>query len=289
GGGRADAAVSDLDTTVPPAPVVLAPEHAAALVGVDYPREQVLDVLEQIGCTVAEAAGDQVSVTPPSWRPDLTGPAHLVEEVARLAGYDQIPSVLPTAPAGRGLGVAQRQRRDVARALAEHGLTQVLSYPFVGDVHDRMGLPAEDERRRTLLLANPIADDAPALRTSLLDTLLETARRNVGRGATELGVFEIGLVTRPAGLVAGTVPGVDRRPTEAELAALDQAVPAQPRHVAAVLAGPRGVDGVLGPARTADWADAVEAALLVGRTVGVTLAPRQAELAPWHPGRCAAL
>ncbi|TRW44906.1 phenylalanine--tRNA ligase subunit beta, partial [Georgenia yuyongxinii] len=256
GGGTADRCVSDLDTTAAPTRIEFDPAQASRLVGVDYPREQVLDLLRQIGCAVtlvadglttadddgADDAAGTVTVTPPTWRPDLVGPAHLVEEVARLAGYDAIPSVLPPAPAGRGLTVAQRQRRDVARTLAEQGLTQVLSYPFIGDVHDKMGLPVDDARRRTLRLVNPIADDTPALRTSLLDTLLDTARRNVGRGATELALFEIGLVTRPDGMVATAGPGVDRRPSGAELAALHAAVPAQPRHVAGVLAGQRVPD-----------------------------------------------
>ncbi|MFH5822625.1 phenylalanine--tRNA ligase subunit beta [Georgenia sp. AZ-5] len=303
GGGTADPAVSDLDTTTPPAAIVFDPAEAARLVGVAYPRERVLDLLRQIGCQVApdadgpfSPAGDgdddalgTVVVTPPTWRPDLTGPAHLVEEVARLDGYDEIPSVLPAAPAGRGLTVAQRQRRDVARALAEHGLTQVLSYPFVGDVHDRLGLPADDPRRRALRLVNPLADDAPAMRTSLLDTLLDTARRNVGRGAAELAVFEIGLVTRPDGLVPTEPPGVHRRPTDAELAALHAAVPAQPRHVAGVLAGQQVPDGVWGPGRASDWADAVQAARVTARTVGVELTVRAGAVAPWHPGRCAEL
>ncbi|MPV39102.1 phenylalanine--tRNA ligase subunit beta, partial [Georgenia subflava] len=239
GGGTADPAVSDLDSTAAPAPITFDPAEASRLVGVEYPRERVLELLRRIGCAVvpladgettvagdgADDASPAVRVTPPTWRPDLTGGAHLVEEVARLAGYDEIPSVLPPAPAGRGLTVAQRQRRDVARALAEHGLTQVLSYPFVGDVHDRLGLDVDDPRRTTLRLVNPIADDAPALRTSLLDSLLDTARRNVSRGAAELGVFEIGLVTRPAGIRAGAAPGVDRRPSDAELAELHAAVP----------------------------------------------------------------
>ncbi|WP_454777887.1 phenylalanine--tRNA ligase subunit beta [Georgenia muralis] len=303
GGGTADPAVSDLDTTTPPAPIVLDPTLPARLVGVDYPRERVLELLERIGCTVrptaagpttaeddgADDAVGTVVVTPPTWRPDLTVPADLVEEVARLSGYDAIPSVLPPAPAGRGLTPDQRRRRDVARALAEHGLVQVLSYPFVGDVHDRLGLPDGDERRRVLRLVNPLADDAPALRTSLLDSLLDVARRNVGRGAGELGVFEIGLVTRPAGVRSGPVPGVDRRPDADALAALGAAVPHQPRHLAAVLAGPLLPDGVWGPSRAVDWADAVETAQVVARTVGVELTVRQGDVAPWHPGRCAEL
>ncbi|UNX56021.1 phenylalanine--tRNA ligase subunit beta [Georgenia sp. TF02-10] len=314
GGGTADPGVTDLDATTDPAPVTLDPALPGRLVGVDYPRAQVLDLLRQVGCTElpagagpaaggppdgglaavglgegdrADDAAATVRLRPPSWRPDLTGPADLAEEVARLAGYDQIPAVLPAAPAGRGLTPEQRGRRDVARALAEHGLTEVLSYPFVGDVHDRLGLPAEDPRRAVLRLVNPLAEDAGALRTSVLDTLLETARRNTGRGTTDLAVFEIGLVTRPAGLRAAAAPGVDRRPTDAELAALHAAVPAQPRHLAGVLAGQRVPAGVWGPGRAADWADAVDAVRTAAAAAGTEVRVRRGDLAPWHPGRCA--
>ncbi len=288
GGGTADPAVTDLDRTGRPAPVRFPLAEARRLTGMDYPREQIVRLLTEIGATVGEPDGEGVvSVTPPSWRPDLVGPAHLVEEVARLAGYDEIPSVLPPAPAGRGLTVDQRRRRDVARALADLGLVEVLSYPFIGDVHDRLRIPADDERRLVLTLANPMADDAPAMRTSLLDTLLETARRNVGRGLDDTRVFELGLVTRPAGVGVATAPGVDRRPTQEELAELWGSVPHQPRHVAGVLTGQAVLADVHNPGRAVDWTDAVDAVHAVAEAVGVAVELAAAEYAPWHPGRCA--
>jgi len=288
GGGTADPAVTDLDRTGRPAPVRFPLSEVRRLTGVDHPTERIVGLLTQIGATVEEPDADgAVTVTPPSWRPDLVGPAHLVEEVARLAGYDEIPSTLPTAPAGRGLTPDQRRRRDVARALADLGLVEVLSYPFVGDVHDRMRIPADDERRLVLTLANPMADDAPAMRTSLLDTLLETARRNVGRGLDDTRVFELGLVTRPAGVGVAAAPGVDRRPTDEELAALWNAVPHQPRHVAGVLTGQAVFADVHGPGRPVDWTDAVDAVHAVAEAVGVPVELAAAEYAPWHPGRCA--
>ncbi|WP_324653099.1 phenylalanine--tRNA ligase subunit beta [Georgenia sp. H159] len=290
GGGTADPAVSDLDATSRPSPVRLRLDEPRRLTGVDYPAAQVVELLTRIGATVTEAdAEGVVTVTPPSWRPDLVGPAHLVEEVARLAGYDTIPSILPAAPAGRGLTPGQRHRRDVARALADVGLVEVLSYPFVGDTHDRQQLPADDERRLTLRLANPMAEDAPAMRTSLLDSLLDTARRNVSRGLEDTRVFELGLVTRPAGVGTASSPGVDRRPSPAEIAALHAAVPRQPRHVAGVLTGAIVPDGVRGPGRRADWADAVDAVHAVAGAVGVSVELAAAEHAPWHPGQCAAV
>ena len=289
GGGTADAAVSDLDHTTRPVPVTFRLDEAERLTGRAYAPERVIELLELIGATVSEPAGGVVTVTPPSWRPDLVGPAHLVEEVARLDGYDEIPSVLPTARAGRGLTPGQRARRDVARALAELGLVEVLSYPFLGDSHDRQGLAEDDERRLVLTLANPMADDAPAMRTSLLDTLLDTARRNVSRGLDDTRVFELGMVTRPAGVGVAAAPGVDRRPSDQELADLAAAVPHQPRHVAAVLSGKAAPDGVAGPGRPVDWADAVETAHVIAGSLGTRVQVRAAERAPWHPGRCAAV
>jgi phenylalanyl-tRNA synthetase beta chain len=293
GGGVADAAVSDLDTTTPPAPVELDVTLPSRLSGVALTREQVVGTLEQIGCAVSEAIGatTDVVVTPPTWRPDLTEPATLVEEVVRLVGYDQVPSVLPAAPGGRGLTREQRTRRSVARALAEAGFVEVLSYPFVGTADlDALGLPDDDARRVALRLANPLADDRPLLRTHLLVTLLETARRNVSRGLTDVALFELGLVTRPTpGAPAAPQLPVAVRPSEADLEALGQAVPAQPRHVAGVLTGRREAAGWWGEGRAADWADALEAAQLVASRVGITLTPSaDARTMPWHPGRCAA-
>lgn len=292
GGGTADPAVSDLDTTVSPAPVTLRVTEPERLSGVVYTPEQVRSTLEEIGATVTDGPEDTFLVTPPSWRPDLTGPADLVEEVVRIQGYDQVPSVLPAAPGGRGLTAEQRTRRSVTRALAEAGFVETLSYPFVSAAeYDALGLPADDPRRVSLRLANPLADDKPLLRTNLLVTLLDTVRRNVSRGLTDLAVFEIGLVTRPqpGAPVAPSLPG-GVRPTPDELAALEAGVPAQPRRVAGVLTGRRERAGWWGDGRVGDWADAVAAARLVAEKVGVVVVvTADTEHLPWHPGRCARL
>jgi phenylalanyl-tRNA synthetase beta chain len=292
-GGGSPAAVTDVDERVPRQPIRMPADHPGRVVGLDWTPAQVIETLTEIGCTV-EPDGDELVVAPPSWRPDLTQGVDLAEEVARLRGYDLIPSVLPVAPAGRGLTHGQRGRRSVARALGEHGLVEVLSYPFVSPtVHDAFGLSADDPRRRAVRLANPLSDEQPQLRTSLLPPLLETLRRNVGRGFSDLGLFEIGLVVRPeqdlATAPAAPRPGVTRRPTDDELAALEAAVPAQPRRVAIALSGLRELPGWNTGGRGADWTDAVDAAQLVARTLGLQLSVTADDHAPWHPGRCARL
>lgn len=298
GGGTADAAVSDLDNTAETvrSPIALKVTEPTRLSGVEYTPEQVRSTLEEIGATVeASSVVEPVQVllvTPPSWRPDLTGPADLVEEVVRIQGYDQVPSVLPSAPGGRGLTTEQRTRRSVARALAEAGFVETLSYPFVGvPEYDALGLPADDPRRVSLRLVNPMADDKPLLRSNLLVTLLDTVRRNVSRGLTDLAVYEIGLVTRPTpgAPAAPTLPG-GVRPTEEQLAALAAAVPDQPRRVAGVLTGKRELAGWWGAGRTAGWEDALAAARLVAERARaeVVVVPDSGQM-PWHPGRCGRL
>jgi phenylalanyl-tRNA synthetase beta chain len=291
GGGVPDAEITDVDRTTPAPAFELDLDLPGRLVGVPYSHDEVRETLTTIGCALTEVAPGRVRVQPPSWRPDLAVGVDLVEEVARLRGYDAIPSVLPAAPAGRGLTEDQRRRRSVARALADAGLVEVLTYPFVGtDQLDALALPADDPRRRAVRLANPLAEQQPYLRTNLLVTLVDAARRNVARGIGDLAVFEIGLVARPAAdaPAAPRLPG-GVRPSDEQLEALDAAVPAQPRRVAGVLAGLREPAGWWGPGRRVEAADAIEAALLVARTVGVELVVTNDDHAPWHPGRCARL
>lgn len=290
GGGTIDEAATDVDATAAPAPVTMPVDLPARVVGVPYTVEEVVATLETIGCDVTVDDGVLTAV-PPSWRPDLVVGVDLVEEVARLRGYDAIPSVLPQAPSGLGLTRGQRARRAVADALVAAGFVEVLTYPFVGQhQHDALGLPADDERRRALRLLNPLSDEQPLMRTTVLVTLLEAVRRNVGRGLADLAVMEIGLVTRPRpdAPAAPLLPG-GVRPADEDLERLHAAVPHQPRHVAGVLTGERVRSGWWGAGRPADHTDAVEAARLVGQVLGVDLRPVADDLAPWHPGRLARL
>jgi phenylalanyl-tRNA synthetase beta chain len=289
GGARVAGGLVDLDTRTPRPAIRFDPLHPARLVGVPYDARQVVELLDVVGCAMT-ADGELLSVTPPSWRPDLVLPADLVEEVVRLAGYDEIPSVLPSAPPGAGLTDGQRRRRSIGRALADAGYIEAPAYPFVGTAAlDALGLPDDDPRRDVVVLRNPLSEEEPALRTTLLPGLLATLARNLARGQRDLAVFEHGAVF--PGPVPGTapLPAVDRRPDDATVAALYAAVPEQPWHVAVALAGHREPRGWWGPGRPEEWADAVQAARLVAETAGVELTVRAGERAPWHPGRCAEL
>ena len=148
-----------------------------------------------------------LEVTPPPWRPDLTDPQDTTEEVIRLVGYDTIPSVLPKAPGGRGLTRTQLLRRRIGRTMAGAGYVEVVTFPFVGDHDlDALGLPADDPRRTTLRLSNPLSSEAPGMTTTLLPALLRTAGKNVGLGTTSVAIFEAAPVTLPRGDGAGADP-----------------------------------------------------------------------------------
>ncbi|MGW5878385.1 phenylalanine--tRNA ligase subunit beta [Nocardiopsis terrae] len=289
GGADVETAYTDVSLPTEPTRITIRTGHAGAVAGVDYPEGTTERWLRAIGCSF-EADGDVLTVTPPSWRPDLTDPNDLAEEVIRLEGYENIPSI-GFKGFGRGLTGSQRLRRAVGRALAASGHNEVLTYPFLGERDlDGLQLAADDPRRVSMRLANPLNDEEPLLRTTLLPGMFQTLARNVGRGLNDVALFEMGLVYLPrAGAGRAPLLPVDRGPSAEELELVDAALPEQPRRVGVVLSGAAEHAGWWGPGREAGWADAIQAVRDVARVAGVDLEVESAQYAPWHPGRCAAL
>ncbi|MDZ4268366.1 MAG: phenylalanine--tRNA ligase subunit beta, partial [Mycobacterium sp.] len=194
--------------------------------GVGYPQGATQRRLTQIGAAVT-VDGDRVTAIPPSWRPDIRQPADLVEEMMRLEGLDVIPSVLPPAPAGRGLTPVQKRRRAIGKSLALNGYVEILPTPFLASgVFDQWGLPTDDDRRRTTRVLNPLESDRPELATTLLPGLLEALTRNVSRGAVDVALFAVAQVVEPTSQTRAVdrIPN-DRRPTDDEIAVLDASLP----------------------------------------------------------------
>ncbi|MGQ9408576.1 phenylalanine--tRNA ligase subunit beta [Mycolicibacterium gilvum] len=273
-----------------PAPVSMPVDLPDRTAGVEYPQGAAQKRLTQIGADVV-VEGELLTATPPSWRPDIRQPADLVEEVMRLEGLDVIPSVLPTAPAGRGLTATQKRRRAIGKSLALSGFVEILPTPFLpAGIFDQWGLDADDRRRDTTTVLNPLEADRPSLATTLLPGLLEALARNVSRGAVDVALFAIQQVVEPTSETRAVerIPN-DRRPTDDEIAVLDASLPHQPQHVAAVLTGLREPAGPWGAGRRVEAADAFEAVRVIGRAVGVDFTLRADQTLPWHPGRCAAV
>ena len=265
------------------------------LIGVDYTSEEITGALEMIGCEVRDPsaeAGASWIVFPPTWRPDLTDKWTLAEEVARIRGYDRIPSVLPVPPSGRGLTAAQRGRRRVANALAAAGFVETPSFPFTTEDQNDLHGSASGEHLPSVRLANPLDGQAPFLRRSLIPGLLQVAHRNLARGFTDLALFETGAVFLPEpGVVYGTdhVPPLAVRPDAATLAELDASIPPQRRHVAVLLTGAHIAKQPGQPALAVELADAVDAVRTIATAAGVAVDVAQGERAALHPGRTGVL
>jgi phenylalanyl-tRNA synthetase beta chain len=286
GGGTVAPGVTVVGTPPEPPVITMSPELPGQVAGLAIEAERVVECLRAIGAEVTGA--DSLEVTPPPWRPDLTDPYDLVEEVVRVVGYDQVPSVVPVPPVGRGLTREQRLRRRIGRTLAALGCVEVVSFPFVGDeTFDALGLSPDDVLRHAVRLSNPLSQEKPLYTTTLLPGVLDAAGRNLGRGATGVALFETGTVAFPTDRGPAPVYGVEWRPTAAELEKLFEAIPAQPLFLASVLSGERDPAGWWGGGRTADWSDAVEIVRELGRELGVDVGVEQAERMPWHPSRCA--
>ena len=268
-----------------PTPIWLPANFASELVGVDYSAEEIVSILNQIGCVVATVDGG-FEVIAPSWRPDLTHKTDLVEEVARIGGYDRIPSRLPVAPPGRGLNPKQKRRRAVVNSLAGSGHVEVLTYPFVSAAQNQLFAANPIE---TVKLANPLQGDADEMRVSILPGLIDAAKRNLSRGLTDLAIFEEGSVFLPAAKVAANpeLPIGNARPTEAQLNELNATVPAQPHYVAGLFAGNRIAQQVGVRSVESGYTDALHAVRVLAKSVGVDVAFQQAAPEGFHPGRTA--
>ena len=269
-------------------PIALRTAKASEYAGVDYSRETVISRLEEVGCTVGDE-GEQLQVTPATWRTDIAMDVDLVEEILRLEGLEDIPAVLPTPAGGRGLTPAQKRRRAIGHGLAYAGYAEVLPAPFVANnTFDVWGLDKDDARRRTVEVQNPLEADKAILSTTLLPNMLEAIARNVARGRSDLALYGLQQVAFKRA-AASPMPSVEQRPSAEVVSQLLDTLPEQPLHVATVATGNIEHEGPWGEGRAYTYADAIESARQVARAAGVDIELEAAQVLPWHPGRCAAV
>ena len=270
------------------APIVsFDPNFVSKYLGTKVTLAEIEEKLVVVGCDVSKKSDSEWLIDPPSWRSDLILAPDLVEEVARMIGYDRIPSTLPTGKAGAGLSPAQYRKRSVANYLASNGFSEVYNSPFVnpGFVAD---LGFTGDRAKSFKLANPMSEEFPDLRTHLLPGLLLTAVRNQGRGASDIAIFEIGSVFRnteklnsPGSISITQVP--DKQTREA----IYKSVPNQPLHLAAVVAGKLASDSWHTKGVNFTWVEAIGFAKSIVENTGNISNTVASDFAPWHPGRCA--
>ncbi|TDX77817.1 phenylalanyl-tRNA synthetase beta subunit [Neorhizobium sp. R1-B] len=159
------------------------------LTGLEVSTEESRQILTRLGFTV-QGDGERVSVTVPSWRPDVDGKADLVEEVMRIHGVDQIrpePIDKLSSVNARILTTLQVRTRTAKRALASRGMLEAVTWSFIPEDQARLFGGGQ----RELKLANPIAADMSDMRPSLLPGLLTAAQRNADKGFGDVAIFEV--------------------------------------------------------------------------------------------------
>lgn len=261
GGEVAGEFIDHYPASIEPWTVELAPGEPARLLGAELGAARIEDLLRRLGFRVA--GFDPWTVTVPTYRPDVTRPADLVEEIARLHGYDSFPSRLPKG-VGEGLPMWERRRRLIRRVLVGAGCYEVLNFPFQGpEAVEALGLPEDDPRRSPVKMRNPLSDDQGFLCSSLIPGLLQSLRANATRGREDAALFEMGRVFLPA----------------------EGALPAQPRRLAYALVGrrPGALSDHAVPER--DGRDAVGVWEALGKALGLDWRIEQAVEPAFHPGR----
>ena len=279
------ATVVDGDPVYAPT-VTIDPAYISRILGFDIPASKVAELLRVIGCDVDEKT---FTIDPPSWRSDLLTPADFAEEVARMIGYDKIPSVLPPRPLHASLTPNQKRRRAVATMLASRGLAEVQTFPFTNQATiDAMGFVGE--RAATYKVANPMSEEFPLMRVHLVPGLIEVAQRNISRGAKDFAIFEMGSIFRSSQkLIPAISPDLSKRPDQKIIDEIFTSVPTQGYHVAGLLVGKTENENWQGKARAYNWQDAIAFAQDILALCNLEWSVARSDLAPWHPGRCAEL
>jgi len=261
-------------------------ENISKFIGYKYSTKQVKDSLTVIGCKVS-GSSNLITVEVPSWRSDLISSADFSEEIARINGYDLIPSRLPIGKSGASLTAMQIRKRQIATMLANQGFSEVINYPFVSQkMLETLGFTGD--RAKSFRIANPMSEEFPLLRTHLIPGLVSTMIRNIGRGMKDIAIFETGSVfrnTMPLG--KAITPNTVKRPSEKVIGQIYDGVPKQMLFVAAVISGEKELSNWQGSGSKFTWNDAVAKAVEIIEATGNGFEIGSSDIAPWHPGRCA--
>ncbi|MFQ6096947.1 MAG: phenylalanine--tRNA ligase subunit beta [Armatimonadota bacterium] len=197
-GGEVAEGVADVyPSPVTPRTIALRPERANAILGTQISAAEMVDILRRLGMTVEE--GDRIRVTVPTFRSDVEREIDLIEEIARVYGYDRVPFTLhPSRVCQEGRSREQRLRNLARDVLLQCGLTEALTFSMIGPRDlDRIGLPPDDPLRDAVRLASPASEDLSIMRTTLIPSALRVAEVNVRRRLLDLAFFEIGKVFLP--------------------------------------------------------------------------------------------
>ncbi len=185
-----------------PLELTLRVSRTCDLIGMDMDLKKISSLLSSIGIGCRAKDADTLIVTPPSFRVDIEREADLVEEVARLIGYNTVPTSLPLVDLSYPEQDKSRLKRlEACRIFTAIGFSEAINYSFTSEDHlEKLELLQEDERRKVVMLLNPLNEDQAVMRTLLIPGLLENIKRNLSFQQTAVKLFEIGKVFTPTGL-----------------------------------------------------------------------------------------
>ncbi|RII31715.1 MAG: phenylalanine--tRNA ligase subunit beta [Geobacter sp.] len=221
-----------------PEPIILRPERANQLIGIQLPKDEINNLLSRLECHVIDLADGSLQVTPPTYRVDIEREIDLVEEIARLNGFDKIPATMPLAQVVSDRpSQHQRLQRSVREILVAQGMNEIINFSFTApNAAGKLLLPEDDPRSASIRLANPLIEEQSVMRTTLFPGLLETVARNVSFRSLDLKLFEMRRVYLP--------PKVDGE------------MPCEPIRVVGAITGSRERDGWCQTRAAADFFDA---------------------------------
>jgi len=200
GGRLLSGAIDQYPTPFRPVSIDLKVSQINRVLGTSLDRDPVQELLKAVEISVEEKGEDVLEAVPPSFRPDIRLPEDLMEEVARLVGYDEIPTVMPRAPLAPVSPDPERSAEEKTREiLVGMGFFETIHHSFIN--RDRLidlRIPPESEQGRPVVLQNPLSEMQSVLRTTLLGSLLDTVSRNLHRNNRDLRLFELRRVFFPS-------------------------------------------------------------------------------------------
>ncbi len=181
---------------VDPMPILLSTHDTNRLLGTDLDQNHIENILKSIEFKVKKVDSDKLLVLAPSFRVDIHRPADLIEEVARIYGYDKIHITFPLIPAKCSTTLNQLHVRNrIKDIITGFGFCEIITYSFINKQScDLLGLKPEDNKRRQVNIINPLSKDHQVMRSSLIPGLLETMHRNLSHQTKDLSIFEIGKI-----------------------------------------------------------------------------------------------
>lgn len=253
-----------------PITIKLRPAKVNAVLGTSFTEDEIIGAIKSLKFPIEKTA-DGYLVDIPNYRRDIEIEEDLIEEVARLQGFDKIPTTLPTGATTEGMRTPeQRFVDDVKNAMVAFGGNEIINYGFISPKEwERLALPEDDSRRDTIKILNPLNEEQSIMRTTLAPGMLKTAARNLNRRNQDLLLFEQGMAFLPNG---------------------DEELPREQSRLAVLACGQSG-KGWATPAVEYDFfrlKGIIEALLAKLKIADVSFAPL-GELSFMHPGRTAAL